>query len=39
MGGIPQPLEALLSSAEPAQLTALLQNMQGMNFSPFNLPP
>lgn len=38
MGGLPQPLESLLSNAEPAQLTALLNNMQGMTL-PFNLPP
>lgn len=43
MGGLPQPLETLLSSAEPAQLTALLNSMQGMGMQgmtmPFNLPP
>ena len=38
MGELPQPLESLLSNAEPAQLTALLNNMQAMNL-PFNLPP
>ena len=39
MGGIPASLENLLNTAEPADLTALLRNMQGVNLTPFNLPP
>lgn len=39
MGGIPAPLESLLNNAQPADLAALLQNMQGINLRPVNLPP
>jgi len=39
MGGLPGPLESLLTNAEPADLAALLQNMQGVNLRPFSLPP
>ena len=39
MGGLPGPLESLLNSAEPADLAALLQSMQGVNLRPFSLPP
>ncbi|DBB02018.1 TPA: hypothetical protein ACH3X1_000600 [Trebouxia sp. C0004] len=39
MGGLPGPLESLLTNAEPADLAALLQNMQGVTLRPFSLPP
>ena len=39
VGGLPGPLESLLTNAEPADLAALLQNMQGVNLRPFSLPP
>lgn len=39
MGGLPGPLESLLNGAEPAELAALMQSMQGVNLRPFNLPP
>ena len=39
MGGLPTNLENLLNSADPADLTALLRNMQGVNLTPMGLPP